>query len=311
MARLRTGGRSIHPLTRRKFLWIGAAAAGVARCASPADEAPAAPPGDARQWRIGCYTRPWAQHDFRIALDAIAEAGYRQVGLMNTATGLVISAGTSVEQAALVGEAARRRNLEIPSAWGGEIAVGRSLEEGISDMRRLIDGCAAAGVENLLMGGVGNEELVDPYYRAIAETCDYAAEKGVGVSLKPHGGPNTTGPQCREIIERVGHRNFRLWYDTGNIYYYTDGDLDPVEDSKSVDGLVVGMSVKDYEHPRIVDLTPGTGRVDFRGVMSNLVRGGFEGGPLLVETLKPGSLPELLREATQARRFLEELLATL
>ncbi len=307
MARWRSRDRSNLSLTRRRFLWIGAAAVGVARCSSPAR----VPPSDEGRWRIGCYTRPWGQHDYRVALDAIAEAGYRHVGLMNTASGLVISAETTVDKAAAVGEEARRRNLEIASAWSGDIRVGESLDRGIADMRRLIDCCAAAGVGNLLMGGVVDENLVDPYYRAIAETCDYAADKGVGVSLKPHGGPNTTGPQCRELIERVGHPNFGLWYDPGNIYYYTDGELDPVEDAKTVDGLVVGMSVKDYEHPRIVDLTPGTGRVDFPGVMTNLVAGGFHGGPLLVETLNPGSLPELLREAVQARLFLEELVATL
>ena len=35
-------------------------------------------------YMIGCYTRPWAQYDYRVALDAIAEAGYKYVGLMTT-----------------------------------------------------------------------------------------------------------------------------------------------------------------------------------------------------------------------------------
>ena len=43
--------------------------------------------------------------------------------------------------------------------------------------------------------------------------CDYAAAKGVNLSIKPHGGQNATGPQCRQLIERVGHKNFRLWFD--------------------------------------------------------------------------------------------------
>jgi hypothetical protein len=28
---------------------------------------------------------------------------------------------------------------------------------------------------------------VDNYYRVVAECCDYAAGKGVGISVKPHG----------------------------------------------------------------------------------------------------------------------------
>ena len=57
------------------------------------------------------------------------------------------------------------------------------------------------------------------------------------MSVKPHGGQNATGPQCRKLIEQVGHKNFRLWYDPGNIFYYSDGNLDPVDDSATVDGL--------------------------------------------------------------------------
>jgi sugar phosphate isomerase/epimerase len=88
---------------------------------------------------------------------------------------------------------------------------------------------------------------------------DLAAAHGVGLSLKPHGGQNATGPQCRQAIERVGHPNFRLWYDPGNIFYYSQGNRDPVDDSATVDGLVVGMSVKDFRPPKDVTLTLGTG----------------------------------------------------
>jgi len=128
--------------------------------------------------------------------------------------------------------------------------------------------------------------------------------------VKPHGGLNATGPQCRRAIERVGHRNFRLWYDPGNIYFYSDGRLDPVDDAATVDGLVVGMCVKDYVHPRKVDVTPGTGRVDFRRVFARLNKGGFTRGPLIVETLTPGDLPTLLAEARKARAFVEGLVRT-
>ena len=38
--------------------------------------------GAAGPYLIGCYTRPWAQYEYRVALDAIAEAGYKYVGLM-------------------------------------------------------------------------------------------------------------------------------------------------------------------------------------------------------------------------------------
>ncbi|MBN2131585.1 MAG: sugar phosphate isomerase/epimerase, partial [Sedimentisphaerales bacterium] len=101
--------------------------------------------------------------------------------------------------------------------------------------------------------------------------------------------------------------NFRIWYDPGNIFYYSNAELDPVDDAPSVDGLVTGMCVKDYKHPKNVSVTPGDGRVDFPAVFARLRAGGFKGGPLVVECLEPGDLAHTLAEAKRARRFLEQL----
>ncbi|MFO7973350.1 MAG: sugar phosphate isomerase/epimerase family protein [Candidatus Hydrogenedentota bacterium] len=297
--------------TRREFLGRSAqfGAAGVAAMALGASAAETPPNGP---WKIGIYTRPWDKFDYRVALDAIAEAGYKYAGLMttNNENRLVISQKTTPDEAQEVAEECKKRDLEVPSVYGGGIPVNESLEAGIAGMRRLIDNCAIVKADNLLMGGIGNKELYDAYYKAIAETCDYAAEKGVGVSVKPHGGLNATGPQCRKTVEEtVGHKNFRIWYDPGNIFYYSNGERNPVDDAEAVDGLVVGMCVKDYEHPKNVAITPGDGMVDFEKVMAVLKEGGFTKGALVVECVSPGDEAHLLSEAKRARKFVEELVA--
>jgi neutral ceramidase len=304
-------------VTRREFLdrsvklgamstlaWTCSLPQGKHACASTG----MAPGGDG-PYLIGCYTRPWAQYDYRVAFDAIAEAGYKYVGLMTTKapTNLVISVATTPEEANQVNEEVRKRGLKVASVYGGDIPVARSLEEGIKGLRRLIDSCAACGTMNLMMGGIGNKELYERYYKAVAECCDYAAAQGMGISVKPHGGLNATGPQCRKTVEFVGNKNFGIWYDPGNIFYYSDGKLNPVEDAPTVDGLVVGMSVKDYKHPKEVLVTPGTGLVDFPAVFAKLRVGGFKSGPLVVECLEPGDLPHTLEQAKKAREFLENL----
>jgi len=299
---------SFDQLSRRDFLSrsLSFSAAGLAVSCAASSTIAATPP---ERWQIGIYTRPWADQDYRVALDAIAEAGFKYAGLMTTKskTRLVLSVETTVEEAEQIGREVRKRGLAIPSVYGGGIPVQKSLEAGIEGMKRLIDNCAACRAANLLMGGIGNEKLYDLYYKAIAECCDYAVEKGVGISVKPHGGLNATGPQCRKTIEMVGHKNFRIWYDPGNIYYYSDGKLDPVTDAATVDGLVVGMCIKDYKHPKKVDVTPGTGQVNFPAVLARLKQGGFTSGALVVECLEPGDLEHTLTEAKKARRFLEEL----
>jgi sugar phosphate isomerase/epimerase len=88
--------------------------------------------------------------------------------------------------------------------------------------------------------------------------------------------------------------------------------LDPVADALTVDGLVVGMSIKDFVPPKEVLVTPGTGRVDFPAVLKRLRAGGFKSGPALVECVSKGQTPAAVTaEAAKARRFVEELFAGL
>jgi len=274
---------------------------------------------DAGRWQIGCFTRPWSRYDYRVALDEIAAAGFKHAGLMTAKSekgNLVISVDTTVEEAQRISLEAKRRGLAIPCVYGGGFPVQKSLEDGIAGLKRLIDNCAAAEAASLMVGGTGNAALYNDYYKAIAEVCDYAAEKKVGIVLKPHGGLNATGPQCRKCIEKVGHENFTLWYDPGNILFYSDGRLDPVKDVPSVAGLVTGMCVKDFtmsvKDGRIakdVLLMPGTGRVDFPAVMKGLRKGGFTGGPLVIETLGRGDRSQIAAEAKKARAFVAGLVA--
>lgn len=296
-------------LSRREML-KSAALAGLGVAAMPLAARAQDKPAQGA-WQIGCYTRPFAAHDYRVALDAIAEAGFKYAGLMTTKSknNLVLSVETTPEEAAEVGKECKDRGLIVPSCYGGEIPAGEGLESATAGMRRLVDNCAAAGVKNLMMGGIGDTALYETYYKAIGAACDYAAEKGIGVSVKPHGGLNATGPECRKAVELVNNKNFGIWYDPGNIFYYSDAKLDPVDDAATVDGIVVGMSVKDYVHPKKVDVTPGDGKVDFPKVMARLKQGGFTSGPLIIETLTPGELPQLIAEAKRAREFVEKLVA--
>ncbi len=283
--------------TRRHFL-CGASAALAAPFVRAEERSQSA-------WQIGCYTRPWAEHDYRVALDAIVAAGFKYVGLMTTKSKnkLIVSVDSTQEEATAVGAEVKQRGLSVLSLWGGNFPLDSS-----AGLKRIIDNSAACGCPNLLLGGT-DEKKAEAYYKIVAQCCDYAAEKKVGLSVKPHGGNNANGAQCRRIIDTINHKSLRLWYDPGNIFYYSDGTLDPVNDAASVDGVVAGMSVKDFRPPKEVSLTPGTGIVDFPKVLARLKQGGFTHGPLVVECLTPGDLPHLAAEAVKARHFLNVLTA--
>lgn len=291
--------------SRREFL-RATAVTSLAALAEPLSSFAASEPA----YQLGCYTRPWDQFDYRVALDGIAEAGFKYAGVM-TAKGkswVIITVDSTPEEVAAIATEVKQRGLQTLSIYGGDFPVAKSVAAGIAGLSKLIDHSAVCACPNLLLGGTTDEKLVEPYYKVVAECCDYAASKGVGLSVKPHGGQNATGSQCRKLIEQVGHKNFRLWYDPGNIYYYSDGQLDPMTDSATVTGLVVGMSIKDFKPPKEVLVTPGTGQVNFTKVFANLKQGGFTRGPLVVECLARSDTPaKITAEAKQARRFVEEL----
>ena len=298
-----------NPISRRAFL-AGTAKLGAVGLAASTVESLFAAAGAARKpaWQLGCYTRVFDQFDYPVALDAIAEAGFKYVGLLttNTKQWVMIKTTTPAGEVQAMSDAARQRGLKVLSVFG-DFSVTDSQEAGIRGLKQLIDDSVICGCPNLMLGGTTDEKLYQHYYKTIAECCDYAAAKGVGLSIKPHGGQNATGPQCRKAIELVSKKNFGLWYDPGNVFYYSDGKLDPVADAATVGGLVVGMSVKDFQPPKEVLVNIGAGKVDFPAVFARLKKGGFTQGPLIVECLARGNLEGVRAAAAKARQFLEQL----
>ena len=287
-------------LTRRKFVGGALLATISASAIRAAGESP---------WQVGCYTRPWNKHDYRVALDAIAVAGFKFVGLMTSKTGMLVTPETTLDQSATMAAEAKARGLGIVSAFGANFLSKGSIAESIVRLRRLVDNVAACGCPGLLLGGAGSPEVADDYYKAIAECCDYAASQRVGLTIKPHNGPSSTGALCRRLIEKVGHKNFRLTYDPGNVCKHSGNTVNPTDDVTTVDGIVAGMCVKDFRAPNDVEITPGTGQVDFARVMSRLRRGGFTRGPVVIECLDAGDIAHVTAQAKKTRLFIEALLA--
>ena len=151
-------------LTRRQFVRCALSVGGVA-LAGPQflGKSARAAASESSPWQIGIYTRPWGAHDYRVALDAMAEAGYKYAGLMTAKAkgNLVISVETTLEESAQIGQEVKKRGLKLVSIYGGGIPVNQSLQAGIDGMRKLIDNCVAAGASSLLMGGTSNAKIVE------------------------------------------------------------------------------------------------------------------------------------------------------
>jgi sugar phosphate isomerase/epimerase len=293
--------RPHHPISRRHFLGQALLAAASATAA-----AAALPAARRSGYQIGAYTRAWGNRHYRVALDGMVLTGYKFAGLSVHDKGRVLDRDSTDEQAAAVGAELKSRGLRLVTLSPGGFDLAKPIDEGIRQLRRLVDLAVICGAPCVQVNDPAKPELDPGFYKVMAEGCDYAAAKRVLLTVHPHGSP---GAHLREQIRKAGHPNLRLMYDPGNIGFYSHGKIDPVADAAAVDGVVYGMSVKDFRLPRDVSITPGTGLVDFSRLLARLRQGGFTSGPLTVECLIPGELDTVNAEARRAREFVERLIA--
>lgn len=260
------------------------------------------------RWSVGCFNRPWTKWSFDVALDGLRDAGFKVTGLL-----------TKTKEEPFIGSDATQEYLEklkqriAARGLTANMAALRTkhdipLEDAIRDLRRQIDHAKYLSLEYLLTFGIEQPEQYDHYYKVMADGARYAADQGLKLVMKPHGGSSGDAGELLKSIERVGHPNFKIWYDAGNVIHYTGKD--PVEELKPVARYVTGFCAKDCgEQKGEVMIQFGSGRVDFAGVLSTLKAAGFH-GPLMIECCELGPTPDVVtRNARANREFLERVLA--
>jgi len=293
--------------SRREFVRDGALVVAGAAIAGRASEAFGAA---AVKWPIGCFNRPWTKWTFEETLKAIKSAGYATTGLLTrTRQDPFISADSTPEYL---------DTLKKTLAAGGVTAVMGALssrhdiplEETIKSLHQQIDNAAFLGLASVMTFGIDKPEQVEHYFKSMADAAAYGQEKKVKVVMKPHGGSSGSSEEIIAAMKKVGHPNFKIWYDAGNIIHYTGKD--PVEELKPIVQYVTGFCAKDCgEVKGDVMIQFGAGKVDFKGVFQVLKGAGFQ-GPLMVECCAPGETPDAVASnARTNREFLEKVLAAL
>ncbi len=291
-------------LPRREFLTTVSAAALVA--ALPASRAAAAKP---TAWPVGCFNRPWTKWSYDETLDGIKAAGYAWTGLLSpTKADVFTSANATPEYLAEIKRKIAARGLRV-NMTALRVKNNVPLAEAIADTRRQLENAHTVGVESALTFGVDKPEHYAQYFKVMADAAAFAAERKIKVVLKPHGGGSGASDEIRNAMKAVGHPNFKVWYDAGNIIYYTGKD--PVAELDPIAEHVTGFCAKDCDKQRgDVMIQFGAGKVDFAGVFRKLKSAGFN-GPIMVECCKIGATPQETTENARANRlFLERVLAS-
>jgi sugar phosphate isomerase/epimerase len=292
-------------LSRREFIRTTAAGVAVASLPLPAFAAENA----ASRWPIGCLNRPWTKWTFDETLDAIKGAGYKTMGLLTPTKDDAFTTGRATPEylAALKQKiAARGLGVGMTALWLKDDAP---LAEEIADCRQQITNAKTMGAPFALTFGVNKPEHYAQYYKVMADAAAFAQERGIKLVLKPHGGGSGAAEEILRCVKEVAHPNFKIWYDAGNIIYYTGKD--PVAELEPIAQHVTGFCAKDVAGVRTDPMIQfGAGKVDFAGVFRKLKSAGFN-GPIMVECCKIGDTPQATMENAKANRlFLEKVLAS-
>ena len=293
-------------MNRRTFIHTGAAA--VAGLASlPASHTLAA---EKPTWPIGCFNRPWTKWSYDATLDGIVAAGYKVTGLLSTHRGEAFTFSEATPEY-LDGLKKRiaQRGLAV-NMTAIRFRPEAPLADNITDVRKQIENAARLDLKFMLTFGVDRADHYENYYRLMADAAPQAEKRGLKLVLKPHGGGSGASEEILRCLEKVGHPNFKVWYDAGNIIYYTGKD--PLAELEPIARHVTGFCAKDCPGPKGEVMSQfGTGKVDFKAVFTKLKSVGFD-GPIMVEGVKVGATPEETTANARANReFLEKVLASL
>ena len=313
------GGMKTSAMPRRAFLQTTALAttalaAGVCHTIAEGSSRP-----------IGCFNRPWMQKfgskvqpldtpqpanwGFDVALKGIKLAGYKTAGLLTPMPEEPFT-GSQASDEYLTNLKKRIAGAGLAASMGAlRVKPGLPLEEAIRDVRRQIDHAQFLNLEWLLTFGVDEKEHYEKYYKMMADAADYAEQAKVKLVLKPHGGGSGASEEIQRCLGRVNRANFKVWYDAGNIIYYTGKD--PVEELKPIVQHVTGFCAKDCTGEKGGVMIPfGAGRVDFIAVFKELKKAGFN-GPTFVECAGGQAFAEVTDDARANRLFLEKVFAAI
>ena len=291
------------PVSRRRFLQT--TSLGLAAClASPRLAAATTAPS---KWTIGCLNRPWVKWSADEMLDGIRDAGYRTIGLQTATPADKWVAGPSRDYLAKLKQKIAARGL---TAIEGRLTTkdAAPFDTASADIRQQVDNAKFLGLTTLINTGTAKPALYDAWYKLMNFAAGYGADAGIQIVTKPHGGVVGDGADLRKCLEKVNHKNFAIWYDAGNMLFYTGKD--PLQELEPIIGHVSAFTAKDCAGKGADVMTQfGTGKVDFVAVFRRLKKANFT-GPIMVESCAVGATAaETTKNAAENRKFLEAALA--
>jgi sugar phosphate isomerase/epimerase len=295
-----------HTLSRRRFIQGTVASAAVCM----AGKNTFAASSNKAVWTIGCLNRPWVKWNADEMLQGVVTAGYKLVGLQTpSATDPFVGPTATREYLTELKQKIASRGLtaNVGRLRTKDAAV---FTDAIPEIRTQVDNARLLGLTQLLHTGPSKPEHYTPWYRLMNYACGYAADAGVQIVIKPHGGATAAAADLVLCFEKINHANLGLWYDAGNIIFYTGKD--PMQELEPLVTRVSAFTAKDCAAKGSeVMIQFGQGKVDFAGILGRLKSAGFK-GPIMVESCAVGeTAAQTTANAAENRKFLEAVIARL
>ncbi|MGI8913067.1 MAG: sugar phosphate isomerase/epimerase family protein [Chloroflexota bacterium] len=267
---------------------------------------------------LGVHTLPYRKESLERALQGIAQAGYRVVGLWTDHAGSpIIPLDPTPEQTAAL--------LRLITGFGltpVTMFARRGAMEQMEPLLADLNLCAALGMPLLQAAGpwpfVNAEKRkgemrwygeIERLLRHLAAAVPAAVQRGVTIVLKPHRGATATGADLVDVIERIGSPALRACWDAGNVRFYEGLNSEDDLEQSGVAPLVKSVCIKDQRGGQgVPDFPiPGEGDVDHPRMLHILTAAGFS-GPLLIERVDDQPTAEAVDAAlTRAHAFLAPL----
>ena len=157
-------------------------------------------------------------------------------------------------------------------------------ENFVSDFQKTLEATRKMEVNRIFLSAHGGDLPREVVFNRLRELGENAQKLGIIICLETHPDLANNGDVALETMNGVNHPGIGINFDTANVHYHTNREIDTVEEIQKVLGYVKAVHLKDtmggyhaWKFPAL-----GEGVVNFKSVFELLNGYGFN-GPFTME----------------------------